>query len=419
MSILRYLALGVFVISCQGRAWAGDWPQFLGPTRQGIASDGEVVAQSFPSSGPKFRWKASVGTGFAGPVVYDNKVVIFHRVDDQALVQCLDGATGVEIWRYAYRNAFKDSFGFDNGPRACPTIAKGRVIIHGAEGLVQALDFVTGQPLWSFDTVKELRSPQGFFGRVCPPLVEDGKVILEAGGSNGKGGAGLVALNLSDGKLAWQALAQEASYAAPIVKKDAPFPALVCWMRDDLIVANLGDGSIKSQLRLRSEMDASVNAATPIWCGDDKLFTSACYDVGANLWQWKPEGKFTKIWHKDEVLDAHYSTPVYADGYLYGFHGRQEFGQSLRCIRVADGKLMWESGRVAGGTLLRVGETLLVLTESGELWLVDASPLKFNRRGQEQILRAGHRSHGAFSNGVFFARDDRSLVAVDLRAKSE
>ena len=117
------------------------------------------------------------------------------------------------------------------------------------------------------------------------------------------------------------------------------------------------------------------------------------------------------------MLECHYSTPVHHQGHVYGFHGRQEFGQNLRCVRVSDGKVMWESGRTTGGTLLLVKDTLLVLTEDGELWMVDATPEKFSRRAAEQILRAGHRSHAAFSNGVFYARDGRQVIAVDLRTR--
>lgn len=398
-------------------ACAADWPQFLGPSRSGAADEGESLVERFPSSGVKYRWKHPVGSGFAGPVVAQNKVVLFHRVEDQALVECLDVLTGAEIWRFSYRNAYRDSFGFDSGPRACPTVVQSKVIIHGAEGLVQALDLETGQRLWGYDTVKELASPQGFFGRVSAPLVTEGKVILAAGGKNARGPAGLIALGLDDGRLHWQSLADEAGYAAPILKRGdgAQFPAVVAWMRNNLVVASAEDGTVRFSQRVRSEENASVNAATPVWVASDRLFLSACYDVGASLWQWKPDGKLARLWRKDDVLDCHYSTPVAHEGYLYGFHGRQEFGQTLRCVRAEDGKVMWESGRVAGGTLLRVGRTLLVLTESGELWMVEATPEKFIRKAEEQILRGGHRSHGAFSNGVFYARDDRQVVAVDLR----
>ncbi|MFZ4767421.1 MAG: PQQ-binding-like beta-propeller repeat protein, partial [Roseimicrobium sp.] len=259
-------------------------------------------------------------------------------------------------------------------------------------------------------------SPQGFFGRACVPLVVGDKVILMAGGKTAKGPAGLVALNLGDGKVAWQSVTDEASYAAPILK-DVGWPSVICWMRNQLTVCDARDGSVKFQQPLRSRMDASVNAATPIWCGEN-LLTTAGYGVGASLWKWDPAGKFTRIWqHDEDVLDCHYSTPVYHDGHVYGFHGRQEFGQNLRCIRVQDGKVMWESGRLAGGTLLLVKDTLLVVTEAGELWMVDATPQKFSRRAQGQILTGGHRSHAAFSNGVLYARDSKQVVAVDLRTE--
>jgi hypothetical protein len=58
-----------------------------------------------------------------------------------------------------------------------------------------------------------------------------------------------------------------------------------------------------------------------------------------------------------------------------------------------------------------------VLTESGELWLVEESPQSFNQLASAQILRAGHRAYAALSNGIFYARDGKGMVAVDLRAK--
>ncbi|CAN5876002.1 PQQ-like beta-propeller repeat protein [soil metagenome] len=395
---------------------AADWPQFLGAQRNGVADVGAEIAGGFPVSGPKILWTHPLGSGFAGPAVADGKVIVIHRADDQVLVEALDVKDGTEFWHFTYVNTYADSYGLDSGPRATPTIAQGKVILHGAEGRIHVLDLTTGKLLWHYDTVKELDSPQGFFGRVCPPLVIGSNVILAAGGKNDKGPAGLIALNLADGKVVWQSVDDEASYSAPIFHETEKLPALICWMRNNLVVCDARDGSIKYRAHLRSEMDASVNAATPIWCGD-KLFLTASYDVGASLWAWEPTGKLTEVWKKPNVLDCHYSTPVYKDGYLYGLHGRQEFGQSLRCVRVEDGKLMWESGKVAGGTLLLIKDTLVLLTEAGELSLIKASSDKYESLAQDQILRAGHRSYPAFANGVLYARDGKQLIAVDLLAK--
>jgi outer membrane protein assembly factor BamB len=415
-SVIRIFGCA-FAVSSSLTIYAADWPQFQGLKRDGIADESEAaVTHSFPSAGPKLLWKKVLGTGFAGPVVAEGKVIVTHRIGDEVNVEALDPASGKGIWKFSYITDYRDSFGFDNGPRACPTVTDGKVIVHGAEGVVHALDLKTGVKLWSYDTVKELSSPQGYFGRASAPTAIFGnRVAVSAGGSNAKGAAGVIALNLEDGKPAWQSVDDESSYASFVYGVKEQFPALICWMRNDLAVVDASDGTVKFKQHLRSEMDASVNAATPIWCGPDKLFLSACYGVGASLWKWDASGKLTPIWQKEDALDCHYSTPVFLDGHLFGFHGRQEQGQTLRCIRAADGKVVWESERVHGGTLLLVKDTLVVLTESGELWLVEAKPDKFNQLASGQILRAGHRSYPAFSNGVLYARDGKEMVAVDLK----
>ena len=121
-------------------------------------------------------------------------------------------------------------------------------------------------------------------------------------------------------------------------------------------------------------------------CGDGKLLFSAAYDVGVALWQWKKaEHKLVNLWKKADALDCHYTTPVYHAGHVYGLHGRQESGMTLRCISVADGKVAWEApDRLQGGTLIVVGDKLLLHTESGELWIIQATPEKF------QLLRSSH-----------------------------
>lgn len=126
-------------------------------------------------------------------------------------------------------------------------------------------------------------------------------------------------------------------------------------------------------------------------------------------------GEWERLWQKQDLMDCHYSTPVYRQGHLYGFDGRQETGQTLRCISLDAGKVLWDSPKIPGGTLLLVGDKLLVVTEQGELWLVRATPEKFEQLGAVQILRAGHRSHAAYANGILYARDAEHLAAFRLR----
>lgn len=389
---------------------AGDWPQFLGPNRNATAQDEAAITGS---AEPEILWNRKLGSGHAGPVVSKGRVIVFHRQGADMVTEALDAADGKAIWKQSYPAAYRDSFGFDNGPRAVPCVAEGKIITHGPEGVVQALDFETGKLLWSYDTVAELESPQGYFGRACSPLVSEGKVLINVGG---KGGAGIIALDLLSGKLVWKATEHEAGYSSPIlIPEDAGVSAF--FTRSGIVLTQISDGKVLADDFFRAEIDASVNAAAPVACGGGKLLFSAAYDVGAGLWQWnKTERKLVNVWKKPDTLDCHYTTPVYHDGHVYGLHGRQESGMTLRCISVADGKITWEApDRIPGGTLILVGDKLLLHTESGELWIFKATPDKFDLLRSTQITRAGHRSHAAFSNGLLYARDAEKMVV--LKAK--
>ncbi|MBL9132588.1 MAG: PQQ-like beta-propeller repeat protein [Verrucomicrobiaceae bacterium] len=398
----------VLLFAITAFANAADWPQFLGPNRDGAAAaDEQAVAGS---SEAETLWSRELGSGFAGPLVVKGQVIICHRVGDEIVIEALSVADGKPVWKNAYPTDYRDSFGFDNGPRAVPAVAGGRIFIHGPEGRVVALNLADGKLLWSFDTVAELKSPQGFFGRACSPLVADGKVLLNVGGADG---AGIIALDVANGKLLWKATPHEAGYAAGVLMPgDASVAAF--FTRNGLSVLSVADGKVHADETFRADIDASVNAATPMACGDGRLFFSAEYDVGGGVWQWDKAAKtLTNAWKKGGALDSHYSTPVYHDGHLYGFHGRQESGTTLRCISATDGAVKWEAPtRVPGGTLLRVQDKLLVVTEQGELWVVKATPEKYDLLSTTQILGSRHRSHAAFADGVLYARDGGKLVAV-------
>ncbi|MFC5454656.1 PQQ-binding-like beta-propeller repeat protein [Prosthecobacter fluviatilis] len=392
---------------------AGDWPQFLGPQRNCTATDEAPVTGS---TEPEIIWKRMLGSGHAGAVVSNNRVIVTHRVGGEVITEALAAADGKPLWKHACPTSYRDSFGFDNGPRAVPCISAGKVITHGPEGMVQALDFETGRELWSYDTVAELESPQGYFGRACSPLVTNGKVLLNVGGRNSKGGAGIIALDLATGKLLWQAGEDEASYSSPVLLPEDPG---VCafFTRSGILLLQSNDGKVLANEPFRARIDASVNASAPVPCENGRLFFSAAYDVGAGLWQWnKSEHVLTGVWKKADALDCHYTTPIYHAGHVYGLHGRQETGMTLRCISVADGKVAWEApDHLQGGTLILVGDQILLHSEAGELLIFTADPKKFNLLQRSQITRAGHRSHDAFSNGLLFARDAEKLVVLKVK----
>ncbi len=387
---------------------AADWPQFLGPTRSNIAGEDEkALPAEFPSSGPPVLWEKKLGSGFAGPAAVGGKVIVFHRERNEAVVEALDKADGKSLWRFAYPTNYRDSFGFDNGPRATPTVAGGKVFVHGAEGLVHALDLETGKLLWKVDTVKAFGSPQGYFGRACAPLVEGGLVIVTPGGGSGRA---VVALDVADGAVKWASGDDEASYSSPVMVSDS---VLLCWLRNNLTTFNLKDGKVLASEPFRPAEEASVSSAVPVKT-DHGWFVTGEYGVGSSLWDIGADGKLNMTWREHERVDSHYATPVYYKGHVYGYDGRQEMGQALCCFNTESHQIDWQSSRQKGGMVLLVKDKVLTVTENGELWVVNANPKAFEHPGVFQILRSGHRSAPAYSDGVLYARDGEKLVALRM-----
>jgi outer membrane protein assembly factor BamB len=386
---------------------AQDWPQILGPTRNGVYT-GPPIGRAFPKGGPPLLWKRDVGAGFAGPAVVAGRLILFHRLAAREVVEAIEAATGKTFWTAEYPTAYRDDFGFDEGPRAIPVVARGRIFTHGADGILQALDLATGRRLWSVDTRRVFSVPKGYFGAASSPIVDGDRVLLNVGGRD----AGIVAFDVATGKTVWTATSDEASYSSPVVADIGGQHTAVFFTRTGLVAIDPGSGAVRYQYRWRARIAASVNAATPLVI-KDQIFLSASYGTGAALLQ-VANGAVKPLWSGDESLSNHYSTSVHRDGYLYGFEGRQEFGQSLRCVELATGKVMWNVDGFGAGTLLIAGDLLVITRESGELVLAPASPKAFQPSARTQLIPGVVRAYPALADGKLFVRNDHTLAAFKL-----
>jgi outer membrane protein assembly factor BamB len=393
---------------------AQDWPQFLGPNRNGSTSVTNLAAQ-WPKDGPPVVWQRKVGQGFAGPVVSGGRLVLIHRTGDKEIVECLDAKSGSELWKADYPTSYVDQMGHEPGPRATPAISDSRVYTFGAEGMMACWSLADGKKLWSVATKSEFGARLGFFGLACSPLVEGNAVIVNVGGRNG---AGIVAFDKATGKVLWKTSADEASYASPVAATIGGKRVTFVLTREALECVS-PEGKSIFRYPWRPAMHASVSGATPLLIGD-QIFLSACYDKGATLLRFKEAGP-QEIWSSEEALSSHYATAVHRDGFLYGFDGRAdpgfEPGPSLRCVELATGKVRWSESGLKPGTVTLAGDELLVLTGQGELLKAAATPNGFKPSARAQILGLEVRAHPALSDGMFYARSKDKLVCVDLRSK--
>jgi outer membrane protein assembly factor BamB len=404
------ITLTVFLILAACASRAKDWPQFLGPTRNGVYQ-GTNLAPTWPKEGPSTLWKKEIGQGFSGPIAALGKVILFHRIENKETVECFEAATGKRTWVFDYPTSYRDDFGFDEGPRATPTIASGRVYTYGAQGKLHCVDFDSGKRLWAVDAQKEFGAKKGFFGIACSPLVEGKLVILNVGGTK----AGIVAFDSEKGSVVWQTAAADASYSSPTAASIGGKPYAFFFTREGLTALEVANGKVAWEFPWRPSIDASVNAATPLVIGD-LIFISTSYGRGAVLLRFG-DTKPTPVWSGDDMLSNHYATSVHHKGFLYGYHGRQEYGCELRCVELASGKVMWNVEHFGAGTVMVAGEDLLLLTEKGELIKAPASSKEFKPVSRAQITGFEARAYPALSDGLFFARSRKQLVCVDLRAR--
>jgi outer membrane protein assembly factor BamB len=388
---------------------AQDWPQFLGPTRNGVYSEASP-AFSWSKAGPPVLWKRTVGQGFSAPIVAEGRLILFHRVGNKETVECLEAKTGRPFWTFDYPTNYRDDFGFDEGPRSTPAVLEGRVYTFGAEGVLHCVDLATGKKLWGVDTHQEFAVRKGYFGAACSPLIEGRTVLLNIGGSKP---SGLVAFDKDNGKVLWTATNHEASYSSPVAATIKGLRHLFVFTRSGLVDVDPTTGKVRFEFPWRARMQASVNAATPLVSGD-RVFISASYQTGAALLQIEGS-RANKLWSSDDVLSNHYATSVIRNGYLYGYHGRQEEGQSLRCVELQTGKVAWNVDQFKAGTVTLAGDQLLLLNENGELVLATATPKEFRSLFRTQLLPATIRSYPALANGLLYARNEQTLVCVNLR----
>ena len=403
--MLTRIALLTIFAAC---ALATDWPQFLGPTRNGVYPGADLAAK-WGAAGPAVAWKKDVGQGFAGPVVAEGKLILFHRVGDQEIVEALDALTGKHIWTHSYPTQYRDDFGFDEGPRSAPTVSGGRVYTFGAEGVLSCIDLAKGKKIWSVETGSKFKVRKGFFGAAGAPLVEGDRVIMNIGGEK----AGLVAFDAATGKTLWASTNQEASYSSPVAATIHGARHVLFLTRAGFVDIDPANGNVRYEFPWRARMQASVNAAAPMVI-DDMVFVSASYGTGAVLAQIGTDG-IKKVWASDDSLTNHYATSVYKDGFLYGYHGRQEEGPSLRCIELKTGKVRWDVDQFRAGSITLAGDKLLIVREGGELVLAAATPAAYQPISTAKILPPTIRSYPAIANGYMYVRNEKTLVCLNLK----
>ena len=405
------LRTSIVCLLCVAQAAAADWPQWLGPHRDGSSS--ETVAPWRET--PKVLWRHAVGEGNSSPVIADGRVFIHAKVKDkdEEEVIALEATSGQLLWQTAHsRTPFKSLYG--NGPRATPAVSGNRLYTFGITGVLSCLETNSGQQLWAVDTLKQFGAQNLFFGMSCSPLVEENLVLVNVGGK----GASVVAFDKQTGNVAWKKLADGASYSSPIVFGDGKERQAVFLTQQALVSLNPGDGSLYWRFPLRDQLLES--STTPVHQDDFLVASSITYgSVGLHLMAKDGKPDATEAW-KDDDLTCYFSTPVGVGQHLYVVTGAKPPTFSpqatLHCIETKTGKKLWHKAKVGKyhASLLRTGnEKLLMLEEAGNLVLLDPDPKEYRELSRSKICGETW-AHPALANGRLYVRDNKELICLHL-----
>ncbi len=395
-------------LAVEANSLAGDWPNILGPQRNAIGVD-EKLADKWPADGPRTAWEAKVGSGFAGVAVADGIAILFHRLGDEDTLSAYDAASGKPLWSKGFPTDFQPQIGEDDGPRAVPTIHKGRIYAFAGAGGLYCANLKTGDVLWQRQTHKEFRAPAGYFGAGSAPLVEGKVVIVNVGGD--KDGAGIVAFDLDTGKTVWKATSEQASYSSPLVTAIDGKRVVLCITRLNLVALDPATGNELARTPF-GQRGPTVNGAMPVVAGNRVLLT-ASYGIGAELVNLGRD-KLDVVW-QDEVLSSQYTTPIVQDGTVFGIDGRQDGGPiSLKCFDLESRKVHWTKPGLAYATLIAADGKLLVMHTSGTLRLAELSKSAYRELGSAELLRGTTRALPALANGRLYVRNEKTLKCVEL-----
>jgi outer membrane protein assembly factor BamB len=445
----RIAALLILGALCPA-ARADDWPQWLGPRRDGIWRETGLLGK-FPQGGPKILWRSKIGGGYTGPAVVGDRVYVMDRqapplakgaespgkkgLAGKERVLCLNAADGKLVWKHEYDCTYK--IYYPSGPRTTPVVDAGKVYTLGAMGDLHCLDAASGKVYWSKNLPREYKIKLPLWGYAAHPLIDGDRLICLVGGKD----RAVAAFDKNTGKELWHALTvEEIGYAPPVIVEAGGKRQLIVFHTEAVNSLDPATGQVYWSQPFPIGGDPTrpgITVSTPLHVGDllyltephhGSLMLKLAADKPAASILWR--SKDTSSIEKTDALHAIMGTPALKDGYIYGVC---VFGE-LRCLKAGTGERVWQTyaatsarkkkALFATAFLVRQGDRFWIFNDGGDLILARLSP-----KGYEEIDRAhlleptlfsrGRDvvwSHPAFANRCIYVRNDKEIICASLAA---
>ncbi len=413
------MGLGVVVLAAvvlvSAASVQADWPQFLGPDRNGIAADAEGLARQWPAGGPRVLWRVSVGAGFAGPAIFGDSVLLLDREgNERDVIRRINLADGNEVWRFPYDAPGKLDH---NGSRSTPATDGQLVFTAGPFGHVNAVRFSDGRPVWKAHLLEDWEAKRPNWGVAQSPLLMGNAVIFSPWGRK----AAVVACNKESGEVIWTTANPDGT------AQDYQSPVPMMLGRRQTIVASGRKGYTigldpRDGRRLWTFKDYSCgnHIPSPTVVDGGRVLLTGGYNAGGVMFVVERGGDSltTRTLWKNDSMGSKIPQALLHEGYIYGNSSDTRGG--LRCVSL-DGEVVWETknspGFDMGNLLLADGLIFIVNGGNGDLVMCEATPEEYRELGRARVL-SGQQVWGplAYSDGKLVLRDQKQMVCVDLTA---
>ncbi|HKY31029.1 MAG TPA: PQQ-binding-like beta-propeller repeat protein [Candidatus Polarisedimenticolia bacterium] len=377
-----------------------EWPGFRGSLRDGVVR-GVRIRTDWSVSPPVELWRRPIGPGWSSFAVAGGLAYTQEQRGEEEIVSCYNLMTGEPVWRHRDAARFWES-NAGAGPRATPTLAGGRVYTLGATGIVNALDAADGTVIWSRNAAADTGQKLPGWGFSASPVVIGSVVVVATAGVP-------AAYDAATGEPRWIGPKDRSGYSSPHLATIAGVPQIVMMSGAGATGFSPADGAVLWEHGLPQGARIVQPAVTP---GGDLLIAEGDRQamhrlaVSGGDGGWAVRERWTSI-----GLKPYFNDFVIHKDHAYGFDG-----SILSCIDLEAGERKWKGGRYGNGQLVLLADQdlLVVLSEQGELVLVNAAPDQHAELARFPAITGKTWNHPVVVKDILLARNGEEMAAFRL-----